>query len=288
MVDKNQQGPSLKFDCASRGEFGLKAEPGSRLECYQATLTALTPNPKRAWTAAVACDPVLIKTTLSWFAEFYPFETLHGTVQGCTYEHGTIALGNGEGYFEDCTFRDLDVALSDGGCLDCTVVNCRFEGNGLNWALRHTERGIRAIDCFFGSPKQNEVVCQPWKNPITGRWHHPLFFAQRHMVVEVKNTAGKPIAGAKVVATNEQGDLSAVAHGVALTGQDGRTPPPRMSGSLLLVDYLFRASAVPGRPYEKRYTYTITVTAKNHTLVEIKGVHLDQTWMVKGITLRTK
>ena len=228
----------------------------------------------------------MINTTLSYFSSLYPFETMNATVKGCTYEHGSYALPNGLGYYEDCTFRDLDAALSDGGALDCMVVNCRFEGNRRNWMLRHTNRGLRAVDCFFGETEIKEVVCQRWKNPRFGQWQYPIFFAQRHIVVAVKDEAGKRVAGAKITVTNEQDDLSAVVHGVALTGEDGKTPAPDAVDALLLADYLYRASEDPKNPIEKRYTYTVTVEAKGYATAKVTSIDPDQAWAVKEVTLK--
>lgn len=292
LSDNDAVTPTLKFDCIKEGEFGLKADAGTVLQCYRATIAAATPDRKRGWNAAVttypAGDLVMINTKLSYFVQLYPFETATGLVRGCTYDHGQFALGNGSGYYEDCTFRDLDVALSDGGCLDVTLVNCRFENNRQNWRLAHTARGIRAVDCFFGEPQVNEVACQPWKNPESGEWQYPLFFAQRHIVVAVKDEAGKPIPRAKATVVHEQGDLSGVAHGVATTGEDGKTSAPGTGKALLLTDYVYRASEDPIRPIEKRYTYTLTVMAEGYASSELKGVDPDQSWAVKEVVLKQK
>ena len=209
-------------------------------------------------------------------------------VRGCCFEHGLVPVGNGAGRFEDCTFRNLETALLDGGCLDVTLLRCRFQDNQWNWRLMHTQFGIRAVDSWFGEPRSKEIVCTRWKNPQTGQWQYPMMFSQRHIVVAVRDAAGRPIAGARVAAVNAEGDSSAVVHGTAVTGPDGRTPGPRSGKALFLAECLVRATEDAHRPLHQQYTYTLTVSAEGHAPVRIEGVHPDGTWTVREVVLGKK
>lgn len=288
--DKPEVKPVLKFACSKAGEFGLTTEPGSVFKCYSAVITSVTADRKLGWKGALACFPggeMIVRDTLfSNFTELYPTGTAQGDVQGCRYEYGSAALPNGGGYYRNCVFRNLDTALSDGGCLDCTVVNCRFENNLRNWHLAHTAWGIRAVDCFIGAPSNQTVTCQRWQYPGTERWHYPRFLAQRHIVVAVKNAEGQPVAGARIAVANEQNDLSAVAHGQALTGVDGKTPAVNSGQALFLTDYVIRASDDPAKPVEQYYTYTISVNAEGYAPAKITGVDPDQSWVEKEIIVK--
>lgn len=289
--DNPQIKPTVKFDCSEDGEYTFSIGLGTTVQLYNATLTAATLDGKHRphWRGSPGSPGrfEMINSVLSGFA-WLGIQTSEATVRGCVFEQIGTVLGNGAQWAENCVFRNCGAALSDGGCLDCTVVNCRFENNKQNWILRHTARGIRAVDCFFGESEVREVMCQRWKNPQTGGWQYPTFFAQRHIVVSVKDAAGKPVADAKVTVANEQGDPSAVAHGVALTDQEGKTPAPGSGNALLLTDYLYRASEDPKNPIEKRYTYTVTVTAPNYASAKVTGIDPDETWVVKEIIIKKK
>lgn len=282
--------PVIKFACSKTGEFGLTTEPGSVLKCFSAVMTSATPDRKLGWKCLCACFPgggvVLRDTVFSYFSELYQSEITQGDVQGCRYEYGPAALPNGSGYYRNCVFSNLDIALSDGGCLDCTAVNCRFENNLRNWRLAHTAWGIRAVDCFIGAPSNQTVTCQRWMYPGSDRWHYPRFLAQRHIVVAVKNAEGQPVAGARIAAANEQNDLSTVAHGQAVTGADGKTPAVNSGQALFLTDYVIRAGDDPAKPVEQRYTYTISVNAAGYAPARVAGVDPDQSWMEKEILIK--
>jgi hypothetical protein len=286
----NSVKPIVKLDCSRRDEFGLTVEPGCVLHMHQATITAAAADRTRVWRAAVAVEPggdlVLDASTFSWFGRLYPFPTHPRIAKGCTYEHGMCALGNGSGFYENCTFRDLDTVFRDGGALEVTAKGCRFEANRQNWALAHTAFGVRAVDCHLEEPQDRTIVCQRWLDPATGQWHYPRFFSQRHVVVAVRDAAGKPVAGARVTLRNEQDDASAVVHGSALTGADGNTPPVDSGAALFLTEYCCRAGADPKQPVATHYTFTLTVTAQGYAPVELKGVDPDQSWQVKEVVLR--
>jgi len=279
----------LKFDCAKAGEFGLKADRGTTLRCVNSQITAAVPDRAHAWRGAVAFSPggefAAVNSLFSHFDHLYPFETVDGVVRGCVFEHGLFPVGNGAGRFEDCTFRNLETALLDGGCLDVTLLRCRFQDNHWNWRLMHTQFGIRAVDCSFGEPRSKEVVCSRWNNPQTGQWQYPMMFSQRHIVVSVRDASGRPVVGARVSAINAEGDASAVVHGSAVTGPDGRTPGLRSGKALFLTEFLVRATEDAHRPLQQRYTYTLTVSADDHALVRIEGVHPEETWTVKEVVL---
>lgn len=279
--------PTLKFDCAKPGEFGVSIEQGATLLAYNARLGALTDDRNR-WASwrGYGRNTQVIGCTLSGFQQLSSFNAVHPNVRNSIFEHMNIALYNGGQYLENCTFRHLGTAVFDGGCIYATLVNCRFENNNRNWELRFSDFGIRAIDCVFGEPRDQKVICQSHFWPQRQQRSYPSFVSERHLVFEVHDGAGKPIPGAIVTLTCEQPEAPiAVVHGRARTGADGRTPAPGKNSALWVTDAYCRATDDPNKPIENRYTYTVTVTAEGYSPVKVKGIDPDQTWVVKEITL---
>lgn len=279
--------PVVRFDCTKESKFGISLGGGSSFLAYHAQMGALTEDKTRwaSWRGSAVHTRIagcrFAGVTGLYGLQLSPDFDLRDTV----FEHMGSVLSNGGQYVLNCTFRHCGTPVIDSGSIHATLVKCRFENNDHNWSLHATKYGILAVDCFFGEPAKKEVLCSSAIWPDGSR-NYPVFTAQRHIVVSVKDAAGKPVAGAKVTVINEQGDLSAVAHGVALTGADGKTPAPGTNGALLVTDYLYRATKDPKKPVEKRYTYTLTVAAKGYAQAEDKGIDPDETWAVKEITLK--
>ena len=139
--DSRSSGPVLRLEAGASGRGGLEFEPGCTLLAWNARIGALTPERERWATWSGSPQHLrLLGCTLSGFGQLRAFQTSGQTsdtvVKGCVFEHMDTVLGNGRQYLENCTFRNVGCALSDGGALCATAVRCRFESNGTNWRLR--------------------------------------------------------------------------------------------------------------------------------------------------------
>jgi len=288
--------PTVSFDCQTNRQYGLLLGPGSSVHIFNATITAATQDRNHMARCLIETgDLVIAHSRLSWIADpglLYGSSSLHSPLRGVTLEHGQTGLYNLPQWAEDCLFRDLDIAVCDGGCLDATLVRCRFEGNKRNWDLVITQFGITAVDCYFGQEKDPGPHILRWRNPNTGRWQYPSFVALRHIVLKVQDEAAKPIPGALVEVTEASGDVSAVHHGLAKTDAEGRTPAADAYGALLLADYAYRATDdPPGDSAECRiasydYRYSVQVTAEGYQPAVLREVDPDESWTEKVVTLR--
>jgi len=297
--DRNDRAlaPTVRFNCGKKDEFGLLVEEGCALDLEHALISVVKQDRRHTARCMMKCRQVrIVDSTLEWIggpSMTYGIASALGTVQGVVFQHGGVAFGNGNQWLRDCTFRDLDIAVRDSGALNATFLNCRFEDNRCNWRLNCSNFGIVAVDCFFGAETDPGPAARRWKNPETGRWQHPSFIAERHLVVKVQEENGNPIRGALVRLTESKGDLSAVHHGIARTGADGRTPQPAEYGALLATDYAYKATDDVPAPDSRDcrvavydYRYTLHVTAEGYREAVVKDLDLDQSWVEKTVVLK--
>lgn len=281
--------PVLKFDCSFNNQFGLWLENGARLSAYNAVIAGTSTNRTLGWYGyklVTQIRQLYMTNTALLNGTLYPFDTVRDVVDNCTYANAPYALKNAAGYFQGCIFSNLDVALlDDGGTLECTLIGCTFVTNSQNWTMRYTDRGIRAVDCRIGTPRDTNIVCQPYFDATAAHWHYPSFMSQRHIVVHVKNTGGDPITNATVTVSNEQENAEVVVHGMATTGTNGLTPAIDSERALFVMDYLYRATDDAAHPLYQSYTYTLTATAPGYGINTVTGVDPDESWTTQEMTL---
>lgn len=279
---------SLRFDCARDREFGIRISDGARVEAFHALMGALQSDDQHdaSWYGS-GTQSRFVNTVFTGIENATAFGTGYGAgqVKGCVFENMAIVLGNGVQWCEDCTFRNVDEAVRDGGALCATLINCRFENNTRHWSLRHSQWGILAIDCFFGQQEVDEVVVQRWRNPRTGLWQYPKFIAKRHIVLEVMDPEGGSVRGARVTLGRENGAQAGVGHGFAVTGTNGRTPAPGEEGALLVTDHVIRASGDPNVPVRVAYTYEASVVAAGFKTAVVRDIDPDPSWVAAKVTL---
>ncbi|MCD6362283.1 MAG: carboxypeptidase regulatory-like domain-containing protein [Armatimonadetes bacterium] len=287
--------PTIKFVCEKPHQYGLVVADGNTLRIHNTIITAATQDRAHSARCEIRSREVeIVDSTLSWIAGdmTYGFSSQANPLRGVTFEHGDIALGNGPQWAVDCVFRDLQSAVFDGGSLNATLMRCRFEGNKRNWDLGFTCSGITAIDCEFG--EETDPGPHLRRGRIgDGPWQHPRFIALRHIVVRVVDESGEPIEDALVEVTEVTGDLSAVHHGAAMTGPDGRTPAPDAYGALLVTDYAYQATDVVPEPDSRDcrvaiwdYRYDVRASAEGYLTGIVQDVDLDQSWVEGTITLK--
>lgn len=289
LADQPDIQPALIFDCSRRGEFGLKIGDTAQLLAYHAALAAreLTPNRYASWQGCGRYTRV-VGCRIAGFTELYAFGAGYGaeTVEDTVFEHIDCGLGNGIQWCRNCVFRDMGNALSDGGGLYATLINCRFERNQQHWSLQHTSRGILAVDCVFDTPKLPGPTIRRWQNPETGVWNTPVFISQRHWVFKVTDAAGRPLPNARVTLTGELESPGAVQHGTALTGPDGQTPPASATSALLVTDLVLRATPKDNAPERIANTFQARVEAKGFQTVILKGLRPEPSAPAQTVSLQ--
>lgn len=267
---------TLKIACLTRGQYAVQVGDGwtrrGDLHMYNSVITALTPDQDhqlgpQGWYGS---DLRVINSTLSWIngTFMYAVQNGNGVVEGSTFEHGGIALQNGIQYARNCVFRDLDIAVAEGGCLNATLVGCTFVTNQQNWTLGSVQsEGITLIDCRVGLPKQpyrinkNNMTTEQARQP--GVTVYPVYRERRSLVIHVVGARGKGVPDAFVHVTCPKAPAE-VTHGLTLTDAKGLTPDKLENKAILITSKKLQATEDPARPQAFSLLYTVTVQAKGY------------------------
>lgn len=272
---------TLKIACDQPAEHGvyvglrskLPGVPSQRrgdLHVYHSTITAALQDPQHRMGTKDYRDTLnpgwygsdirLINATISWGVNTYGMTMNNSTVRGTTFEHSSMALGNGHHFVADCVFRHLRVALSDGGGLQATVVNSVFENNEQNFTLNgHSARGITLIDCTLGP---QEKPLHLLKNDIS---HHqilqgvpvyPAVVERRTLQVRVNDTKGNPVPDAIVTVVCDE-DSDQVTGGACFTDGKGLTPPRGTDHAILITEKSTEATDDPDQHRIVTYSYRV-------------------------------
>lgn len=294
-VDNAQIRPALKIACTTAGEFGvfigLRTDTAwvhaGELFVYNSTITAAVPDADHRLGAGnfqkrgrrpgwYGSNMRLVNAVLSWGASYtYGINEGNSTIEGTTFEHGASALANGQQFARNCIFRDLKVALREGGCLKGTLIGCTFENNERNWTLGSVQSGdIVMIDCDVG-PQQEPVVLrknriEPEKAARARVTLYPACIQLQSLVVKAVDEQGNPLSDTWVDVTCKE-DANAVRNGLSLTDERGLTPDDLEKGAILITTRKLQATDDPEQPKAFSYTYRMTVKAKGY---EDKTVHV--------------
>lgn len=284
--------PALKIACATSRQFGvfigLRTDDewthSGDLHAYNSIITAAVQDKAHilrgdgVWnnlrTGWYGSSIRLVNTTLSWIdgSMIYGAAATNAVLDGVTFEQGGRALQNGVQYAKNCVFRNLETAVSEGGCLSATLVNCRFEGNELNWSLGSAQSGgITMIDCEVGPPKKRLVIR---KNQITPqdsvKRHVPIYPCYQEMksvVLKVTDGRGRPVPAAVIeVGCN---DMTAVRNPLTVTGADGLSPQDAEGDAILITVLRLQATDTPDVPKESRFAYTVKVRAQGYAQASV-------------------
>jgi hypothetical protein len=295
---------TLKIDCQKPFEHGVfvghQSDGGKattnrgELHVYNSTITAATTDRQHAWSWAHRGAPSpygwtgwqgseirLVNATISWSAGGGAYGLASGkaagggdaevvgphprfTIEGTTFEHCGGAVQSGDQYLKDCVFRDLDVAVAEGGCLGAKLVNCTFEGNRTNWALGAIcSRGIVLLDCKLG-PQDKPVRVQKNTMPLQDLMarrlpQYPACSERASLLVKVVDAAGKPVPQAGVVVTCKDAP-GEVTRGATLTDEKGLTPSDPETDAILITTRKYQATDNPDQPQVSTFSYEVAVT----------------------------
>lgn len=272
--------PFLLFEQGAAGKSGLVVDGGNVLDMVHARVQAVQRREQDRFRMDV--DPRITSGRLrlehcvfSWFTRI-TLPSLHGIVRHVTFEYGDELAGSQ--YLEDCVFRNMQVGLRDHGALLAVLVRCRFERNHMHWMLPYSRWGIIADDCTFG-PEEKTPQVGVYRHPRSGIVQRPSFIARRHITILVQDPEGRPVPGATVRVVCEQGDASAVIWGMAITDDQGCTPPVTAKHALFVTDKRVRRGAGAEAPLvTTAYTYKVGVSAPGRGTVEKHGVDPDDSW----------
>jgi len=241
---------------------------------------------------------VFVNSTLSWVQGMMGYGASPGwrktiRVENSTFAHGGTAVVGGQHCWTNCRIIDCGTAVLDYGSVDVTLRNCILQRNQCNWHLRFPGKRagtLACIDCTIEPPLRGNTMELHQTQSIKAlrdkgiALHNPRLFDLRHVVVAVRDPAGKPVADA-VVAVHAEQPGSEVDEGRRYrTNKDGRTPGKGESDAILLP--LRREDAVTKgeAPSVTDFTYSITVTAngKNTTVTKVRPL---RSWKQVALTL---
>lgn len=200
------------------------------------------------------------------------------SIRDTVFENVEIPLANGTHKLSGCQFINCGTAVMDRGGLDAELTNCRFQSNNVNWSLTYSNKGLVLVDCTWDQPRQTDRYGVMRTNK-TGKVQCPKLSVRRHVVVEVKDAEGKPVAGAKISITPEQEGSESLQIQKHKTDAQGRTPGPGESGAILLTDYVKTATEQRDQPTLAEFSYTITV-ARDGRQTRMVKVRPDKSWKI--------
>lgn len=278
----------LKIDCSRRREFGISlglrrgasVRRNAELHAFNSTITAATPDLDHALrgyetvdgrqTGWYASNVTFINSTLSWIDGdmMYGAQAENSTLVGSTFEHGGSVLKNGQQLAKGCVFRNLQIAVAEGGCLNATLIRCTFADNARNWTLGSLQSGgITMIDCVIG--RQQRPV-QLRRNKVTPEYAarrgipiYPCVSEWRSLVVRVVSEKGDVLPDAFVNVSCEQ-DETAVRNGFGPTDALGQTPSDSEHGAILLRIRMLRATDDPEHPLTRVLPFAVSVHARGY------------------------
>ncbi len=230
---------------------------------------------------------VLDHATLSWIGGFatYGMESPRARVIGTLFDHVGTAVLNGRHDLAACTFTNCEIAVRDYGCLDAILTNCVFRDNDCNWTLAYSDRGLVCVDCDIAPPRRGDSY-RCWKNPQTGKSQYPGFTSLRHVIVEVVDDAGRPVAGATVKAREEGNHPELGQNTTQRTDKLGRTPGQGQAGALLLAEVVKQATDTPDQPRVTEYAYRLEATAGGFAPAVCEHFRALQSWQVVRLVMR--
>ncbi|MFQ5810984.1 MAG: carboxypeptidase-like regulatory domain-containing protein [Armatimonadota bacterium] len=272
--------------------------PRGSLRAYNSTITAARQDEEHVWgtqdytdeessprwaaPAWYASDVRLINATISWFEKCVAYGSWTGEwgarepvdamrpnplirIEGTTFEHGEFGVKNARHYLRNCVFRDLDIAVGEGGALSAKLVNCSFEGNERNWTLGSLYTGgIVMLDCAIGPQtepitiKKNNI--EPEEAARRGLPIYPACRVRESLLLKVVDSEEAPVPDAIVVVSCRE-EPEQVTRGATVTDENGWTPADPESSAIVVTVKRYRATDVPNEPEVTTFTYDIAITA---------------------------
>ena len=294
---------SLKFDCSPEARFTLRCcrlpwigrsilQHGGGLYVYNSQMSPLSPAPGCEigdgaegvhLEGSTVFDNARITGINGMLYRMGPGVNRECVVKDTTFERVGVPIAGGVRAASGCRFINCGTAVMDRGSLDLELTDCVFKGNERNWALTYSDNGLICIDCDWETSKQANQY-RVWTDKA-GKKRHPRFTNRRHVVVEVLDATGEPVADATVSFTSEQEGCDLLQNRTFKTGKDGRTPGQGQAGALQLTEYITTATDVPERPRVESFTYTITAQ-KQGRRTTAQHVAPARSWETVFLTLR--
>ncbi len=286
--------------CQGRKAFG------GQLHVHGGKITALTPDAAHRLASAdnpglgmiLRADEVMLhNATLSWIdgimcygaQEAWPVPSLHVKFdcRNTRFAHGGTALSDhGRAVIRNCVFEYLDCAIRDYGGINLILENCVFQNNGRNWELIYSDKGLTAVDCSI-MPGRGPDRYRCWLNPAKKVKQYPRFKSERHIIVEVTDSAGKPVSKAQVTVRAVPHNPACVENGICLTDAAGRTPGVGQARAIRLLESAITATDT-NQPAAVSFTYEIAALAEGYQPIARKDVTPDESWRVYTLRLPVK
>ncbi len=258
---------------AAPGLDGLLGAPGRR--------TSGAPG------AILGQNPVLVGAHLSGMDGFFLASLGKAArIENTVVERGRAGFYNCISPVEivGCVFRDLEVAVLDGGSMNLTLRDCRLENCRRNWVAWYTANGLTLVDCDWTPPPDGDEL-QSWVNKNTGKRQFPSVVSRRHVQVQVRDPAGQPVAGAAVSVASEQQDWTAAEPPRLTTDRQGLTPGRGAPRALLLTEFQHRAIETGNQPAVTECTFAIEARAPGYAPGRVAGIRPRRSWAVIPIVL---
>lgn len=294
--------PSVRMACSRRNEFTIRVMagdegwPGRRapiipigeLFMFNATVTADTQDAEHTYAASITLSHTgvnlhMADSTFSWWSGdlFRPVFTPYKpwceprVMRGMSFEHGGVVRWFS---FEDCLFRDLDIALTHSG-----ATRCVFENNRHNLFLHPNHTGAALLDCVLGPSQRPMHIPRTRAGGKYLRYRsvnrhardihvvcNPGVVERRSLQVEVMNAQGEPVFGAMVwLSCPDEPSGAGVVRRLAVTDREGLTPGPLDERPLVIASREWVPTDDPDAPVEQTYVYRLRVEAPGHDLMEM-------------------
>lgn len=278
---------TLKMNCATNGEFEIDATVGEFNLC-NSTVTAardfivreIKLGGQGVWKDATISR---VKTGL----EYCSMPALEGIkflgekdkedAYACSAIVNLIGVN-----VRGCYFDNYYRAINDGGNMDLNLHDCEFGTNNV-YDILYASSGkqITAVNCSF-HPEKVGI------RKLTKDKPDPVFTVKCYLIVKVTDKNNNPVAGAKVIVSNEAAQGPAISNSPAMTDNNGLTPLPngQLPGDnhcILATDYLQTETQMYednriGNGKTVAYTYTIEVSREGHRTKTVTGINPDSSW----------
>ncbi len=185
--------------------------------------------------------------------------------------------------YVNCVFEGArETAFRDRGSLEIELTDCVLKNNFRNWELTYSDKGLTLIDCRWDTPRAPDLY-RVWTNQA-GIKQCPKLYVRRHVIIEVVDSAGKPVPGAAVSFQPEQAGCDLLLRPTLVTDAQGRTPGKSRQDALLLTACIQTATDTPDQPSVLSLTYAVTASKHGKTATSV-GIVPDQSWAVHQIML---
>ncbi len=174
---------------------------------------------------------------------------------------------------KNCRFQNCGTAINATSVIKIYLENCKFIDNLLNWKLI-AAGFINLTDCDFGNLQKNNYYAL--KEYCAKRNLSIKLTSERHVIIKVTDSSGRPITGATITITTDNSKQPSVAK----TGDNGETPGKDSELAVLLPQVILETTAIKNQPKIIEFMYTITVNAPGYKNTIIKDFAPKKSWEI--------